>query len=79
MSDTRLPLDESIAAARIEARRRELVRQTAVRHLAELVIDTLEEQILVIADDHNITDRTSFLEYVEMMMGNRAIERRLAP
>ena len=79
MSDTRLPLDESIAAARIEARRRELVRSTVLHRLAELVIDGLEEQILAIADEHNIADRTSFLEYIEMMMGNRVIERRLAP
>ena len=79
MSDTRLPLDESTAAARIETRRRELVRSTVMRHLAELVIDGLEEQILAIADEHNIADRTSFLEYIEMMMGNRVIERRLAP
>jgi hypothetical protein len=75
----RLPLDDSIAAARIEARRRELVRTNAMRHLAELVIDGLEEQILIIADDHNIADPASFLEYIEMLMGNRVIERRLAP
>jgi hypothetical protein len=50
-----------------------------MRHLAELVIADLEEQILAIADDHNIADRASFLEYIEMMMGNRVIERRLAP
>jgi hypothetical protein len=79
VSDTRPPLDESIAAARVEARRRELVRSTVMRHLAELVIDDLEMKILAIADDHNIADRASFLEYIEMMMGNRVIERRLAP
>ena len=75
----RLPLDEAIAAARIEAPRRELVRQTVIRHLVEAVIDGLEEQILAIASDHNIQDRAAFLEYVEMMMGNRVMERRLAP
>jgi len=75
----RLPLDDSIAAARIEARRRELVRTNVMRHLAELVIDDLETQILAIANDHNIADRASFLEYIEMLMGNRVIERRLAP
>ena len=79
MSDTRPPLDESIAAARIEARRRELVRTNVMRHLAEHVIDDLETQILAIAADHNIADRASFLEYIEMLMGNRVIERRLAP
>jgi hypothetical protein len=77
--DERPPLNEAIAAARIEARRRELVRTNVMRHLAELVIADLEEQILAIADDHNIADRASFLEYIEMMMGNRVIERRLAP
>ena len=79
MSDTRPPLDESTAAARIEARRRELVRTNVMRHLAEHVIDDLETQILAIAADHNIADRASFLEYIEMLMGNRVIERRLAP
>ena len=79
MSDTRPPLDESIAAARIEARRRELVRTNVMRHLAEHVIDDLETQILAIAADHNIADRASVLEYIEMLMGNRVIERRLAP
>lgn len=77
--DERPPLNEAIAAARIEARRRELVRTNIMRHLADLVIDDLETQILAIADDHNIADRASFLEYIEMMMGNRVIERRLAP
>jgi hypothetical protein len=75
----RLPLDDSIAAARIEARRRELVRTNVMRRLAERVIDDLETQILAIAADHNIADRASFLEYIEMLMGNRVIERRLAP
>jgi hypothetical protein len=79
MSDGRLPLEEAITAARLEARRREYVRQTAIRHLTEIIIDDLEAQILRAADEHGITDRTAFLEYVQVMMGNRVIERRLAP
>jgi hypothetical protein len=75
----RLPLEEAITAARLEARRREYVRQTAMRHLTEIIIDDLENQILAAADDHGISDRTSFLEFVEVMMGNRVLERRLTP
>ncbi len=79
MSDERPPLEEAITAARLEARRREQVRQGAIRHLAEIIIDLLEEQICAAADEHNIRDRAAFLEYVEMMMSNRVLERRLAP
>jgi hypothetical protein len=79
VSDNRLPLDEAITAARLEARRREYVRQTAMRHLTEIIIDDLEAQILRVADEHGIGDRTAFLEYVQVMMGNRVLERRLTP
>jgi hypothetical protein len=81
MNDTneRLPFNEAIAAARVEARRRELVRQKAMHNLALNTIDQLEEEILHIADLAGITERTEFLSYIQMMMGNRVIERRIAP
>jgi hypothetical protein len=75
----RLTTDEHINDAREEADTSRRQRQLNLRRFADATIDEIERMILEHAGNAGISNPQEFLEYVEMMLANRVIERRLAP
>jgi hypothetical protein len=75
----RLPSDEHINDARAEADSARRERQEHLRRFANEIIDELEAEIMTRASGAGLSDPREFLEYVEVMLSNRVIERRLAP
>jgi hypothetical protein len=75
----RLASDEHINDARAEADNARRERQENLRRFANEIIDELETEIMTRASGAGLSDPGEFLEYVEVMLSNRVIERRLAP
>ncbi|HXN74132.1 MAG TPA: hypothetical protein VN861_16415 [Candidatus Acidoferrales bacterium] len=75
----RLASDEHINDAREAADTARRQRQQNLRNFADAVVDEIELTILGRASAAGLSNPEEFLEYVEMMVSNRVIERRLAP
>jgi uncharacterized iron-regulated protein len=75
----RLPSEDDINDARAAADNARRERQENLRRFANEIIDELEEEIMTRASGAGLSDPGEFLEYVELMLSNRVIERRLAP
>jgi major membrane immunogen (membrane-anchored lipoprotein) len=75
----RLASGEHINAAREEADNARRQRQQNLRRFADALIDEIESIILGRAGAAGLSNPEEFLEYVELMLSNRVIERRLAP
>ena len=79
MDTERLPSEDDINDARAAADNARRERQENLRRFANEIIDELEEEIMTRASGAGLSDPGEFLEYVELMLSNRVIERRLAP
>jgi major membrane immunogen (membrane-anchored lipoprotein) len=75
----RLASDEHINDAREAADNARRQRQQNLRTFADALIDEIEDTILGRASAAGLSNPAEFLEYVELMLSNRVIERRLAP
>ena len=79
MDTERLPSEDDINDARAAADNARRERQENLRRFANEIIDELEAEIMTRASGAGLSDPGEFLEYVELMLSNRVIERRLAP